>query len=90
MKIFISIFCSILILSCGDKKSEKDSTEKFIDKVGSDWEEAMDYEMMDEVMDEVREDYDQYMDDAMDIYKDAYDDAMDMLDNYDYDISDYY
>ena len=31
-----------------------------------------------------------YMDDAMDIYKDAYDDAMDMLDNYDYDISDYY
>ena len=35
MKIFISIFCSILILSCGDKNLKK-LTEKFLDKVGSD------------------------------------------------------
>ena len=71
MKIFLSIFCSILILSCGDKKSEKNSTEKFLDKVGSDWEEAMDYDYMEdynEMMDEVMEDYNEIMDETMENY----------------------
>ena len=42
-----------------------------------------------EIMDETMENYDQYMDDAMTYIRMPMM-MLDMLDNYDYDISDYY
>ena len=69
MKIFISIFCSILIFSCGGKKSEKDAAEKFLDEVSSDWDDVnVNFDYMDsynEIMEEVMEDSREIMEESM-------------------------